>query len=275
MGNRTSLLLKDAGGETTELLEGVTYFPLFWLLGTLSEPMKAQIERAQTLTEPAEADYADEDDYSDAYSEWFYSNQLGEVSVPIGAFTSNLEAHKPYIAEQHSPLVGLYQRFIGFITEQARTHPDASVYIDYSELTDFSDTVADYHQEMSQAVDQISGGQQVGPDWFDPTDVLLSTIGTDEYSDHTGERLFTSETFDSTERQLVQAFRAKPNQQNRQAQPAQPARQANQSEPTESPVLFESLESPEATEAPEATLAYTSIQPSKASFFQKLFRRRS
>ncbi|WP_317642868.1 hypothetical protein [Bombiscardovia apis] len=241
MGNRTNLSLAQADGESVELLESVTYFPLFWLLGTLDEPMTAQIERVQATPELDEEDY-DEAAYADAYSDWFYQNKLGEVSLPIAQFSSNLKAHKAYIDAQYSPLSSLYERFIALMAAQEHTHPDASVNIEYSELTDFSDTPAQYHQEMAQTVAQIHNNQQVGPDWFDPTDVLLSSIGTDEYSEHEGERLFTSETFDSTERQLVEAFSKKPGQQSDQS------------------------------EATASTLAYSS-EAKKPSFFQRLFRR--
>lgn len=201
MGNRSYLLTDDQ----CQLFEANNALPVFWILGGGPQPFQAKIAEAVQLSAPKEPEGMDEDDYEELYVDWFTTNQIGEVQLGIQAYLDNLEKNRTYIESAYGCLTETYDAFINVIKQQKEYNPEATITIDYGQMIGFYEDHLEFYHAIAALIQQIEKLEE--NQWIFPGDALGSTIGTDEYSNHHGETLFTRESYQQLNATLMKSLR--------------------------------------------------------------------
>ncbi|MGG5315011.1 hypothetical protein [Enterococcus sp. AZ072] len=201
MGNRSYLLTDDQ----CQLFEANNTLPIFWILGGCPQPFEAKIAETANLSAPEEQEGVDEDTYEELYLDWFTTHQIGDVQLSIQAYADNLENNRDYIETVYSSLTEVFDAFVKVINQQKEYNPEATIIIDYGQMIGFYEDHLEFYRLISLLIKQIENKEE--NKWIFPEDALGSTIGSDEYSNHQGETLFTRESYQKLNSTLMKSLR--------------------------------------------------------------------
>ncbi|MHC5247382.1 hypothetical protein [Enterococcus sp. LJL90] len=205
MGNRAYLL----AGTDCQLFEANNSLPLFWLLGTLPQ-LPAKQQQIASLTAPQLENFAGEEAYEEAYEEafstWFTENLVGEIQLASDSYLNNLEENRSYIDSLYPLLSPVYEDFIHVIQQQRATDATVQIIIDYTETINFYSDYLEFYDDLIALCSHVANQQQTN--WLYPKDPLGSAIGTDQYANHAGQPMFSNDSYQQLNSQLITAFNA-------------------------------------------------------------------
>ncbi|WP_265456206.1 hypothetical protein [Enterococcus sp. HY326] len=213
MGNRAYLL----AGTDCQLFEANNSLPLFWLLGALPQ-LPAKQQAIASLTAPQLEKFAEEEAYEEAFSTWFTENLVGEIQLASDNYLKNLEDNRSYIDSLYPLLSPVYEEFVHVIQQQRATDATVPIIIDYTETINFYSDYLEFYDELLALCTHVAKQQQTN--WLYPKDPLGSAVGTDQYANHAGQPMFSIDSYQQLNSQLITAFNAAEKVADRQQQPS-------------------------------------------------------
>ncbi|MDH6365683.1 hypothetical protein M2139_002697 [Enterococcus sp. PF1-24] len=189
MGGRSYLEISDE----LLLFEANNTLPLFWLLGLTLEnvqPIEAALQQLDAL------DIEDEE----AYEALLVKAKIGEISVALTTYCQNLEKRRSYIEKVYPHLSGLYADFLKIILAEAAYDNEATITINYLEYLGFYEESLAFYQDLATSFVKFENNEKTI--WLYEGDVLGSALGSDQYSNHHSQPLFSAESYQALNQQL-------------------------------------------------------------------------
>ncbi|MGG5370239.1 hypothetical protein [Enterococcus sp. AZ196] len=173
MGNRCYLTT-----ETTQIFESNNSLPTFWLMGLSSEHLVLLSQQLETY-ELAETLSQKE------FERRLAEKQFGVIDVSFEDFLQNLDFHSEYLSAVYPDLLPLYHDFQELIAEESSYSDNLElIYLDY--LLFLEDT-ADLLAAFIELFEAMNSFEETS--WINEEDILGSTIGYDDFSNHHGHYL--------------------------------------------------------------------------------------
>lgn len=173
MGNRCYLTT-----ETAQIFESNNSLPTFWLMGFTEDHLQLL---AQQLEYFELAETLSDQEFERRLAE----KQFGIISLSFETFLQTLDDRSEYISIVYPELFPLYQDFQQLLTaESAYSEKLELIYLDYLSFFDNTTDIFTAFSELFQALDSFEKTS-----WIDQRDILGTTIGSDDFSNHHGESL--------------------------------------------------------------------------------------
>lgn len=183
MGNRCYLTT-----ETTHILESNNSLPTFWLMGLAEEHLQQLAQQLETF-ELAET--LSEKEFERRLAE----KQFGVIDLTFEEFLQNLDFRSEYVATVYPDLLALYQDFQELIAEESEDADKLElIYLDY---LFFFENTTDILATFSALFDALDSFEMT--DWINEDDILGTTIGFDDFSNHHEQYLGESYQLDNQE----------------------------------------------------------------------------
>lgn len=177
MGNRSYLNVQP----DIQLFEANNSLPFFWLMGLLPQDyshMQKAIEDNRT--------------------------DINIYNAPIRTYLHQAQHNTAYIESVYPLLKTLYNQFLQVLTDEATQHPDANIEIEYSEYLSFYESLSEFYGEIIKFGNELNNNEK--NIFFFEGDVLGAAIGSDEYSNHAGQAIFTDASYKKTNDTLIKEF---------------------------------------------------------------------